>query len=116
MTFLDTKKFARVGGEKEISVNARLIAATNRDLEHEVEEGRFRRDLYRLDVFSMRVPPLRERLEDIPILVQEILAKLKDEMRVHEMPIIEPTVMNALKKYDWPGNVTRNFGMFWKEP
>ena len=80
LTFMDTKKFPRVGGEKEISVNARLIAATNRDLKKEVDAGRFREDLfYRINVMSISVPPLRERMEDIPILVTEILAKLRDQ-------------------------------------
>ena len=68
LTFLDTKKFTRVGGEKEIVVNVRLIAATNRDLEQAVEAGGFRKDLfYRLNVVSISVPPLRERLDDIPV-------------------------------------------------
>jgi PAS domain S-box-containing protein len=106
LTFLDTKKFTRVGGEKETSVNVRLLAATNRDLEKEVETGAFRKDLfYRINVMSISVPPLRERLEDISILVQEILTKLRDEMKIQEMPIIDAAVINALKRYDWPGNV-----------
>ncbi|HMK36437.1 MAG TPA: sigma 54-interacting transcriptional regulator [Desulfomonilaceae bacterium] len=106
LTFLDTKKLTRVGGEKEISVNARLIAATNRDLQKEVEEGRFRKDLfYRLDVMSIAVPPLRERQEDIPILVQEILSRLRTELEIHEMPSIDPAAIEALKRYHWPGNV-----------
>jgi two-component system, NtrC family, response regulator AtoC len=95
-----------VGGEKEISVNARLIAATNRDLGRAVEAGGFRKDLfYRLNVVSIPVPPLRERLDDIPVLVQEILAKILDDMQIHEMPLIGPAVMDALKRYHWPGNV-----------
>jgi PAS domain S-box-containing protein len=106
LTFLDTRKFTRVGGEKEISVNARLIAATNRDLEKALEEGGFRKDLfYRLNVVSIPVPPLRERLDDIPLLVQEMLAKIHDEMPIHEMPVIDAGVIDALKRYDWPGNV-----------
>ncbi|MGO9570982.1 MAG: sigma 54-interacting transcriptional regulator [Desulfomonilaceae bacterium] len=106
LTFLDSKKFPRVGGEKEISVNARLIAATNRDLKKEVEAGRFRQDLfYRINVMSISVPPLRERLEDIPILVKEILAKLREELQIHEMPVVDREVISTLKRYDWPGNV-----------
>jgi PAS domain S-box-containing protein len=106
LTFLDTRKFTRVGGEKEISVSARLIAATNRGLEKEVEEGRFRKDLfYRLNVFSIAAPPLRERREDIPILVQEILSKLRSEMETDGAPTIDASLMMAFKKYDWPGNV-----------
>ena len=106
LTFLDARKFTRVGGEKEITVNARLIAATNRDLEKEVEEGRFRKDLfYRLNVFSIAAPPLRERREDIPILVQEILAKLRIEMNIDGAPTIDASLMRTFKNYDWPGNV-----------
>ena len=106
LTFLDTRKFTRVGGEKEISVNARLIAATNRDLESEVEEGRFRRDLYyRINVFSIDVPALRERREDIPILIRELLAYLCKELQFHDMPFIDPSTINTMKNYDWPGNV-----------
>jgi transcriptional regulator with GAF, ATPase, and Fis domain len=78
LTFLDTKEFTRVGAEKETSVNVRLIAAPNKDLEREVEEGRFRRDLfYRLNVVCIELPSLRERKEDIPVLVREFLEKLK---------------------------------------
>jgi two-component system, NtrC family, response regulator AtoC len=106
LTFLDTRKFTRVGGEKEISVDARLIAATNRDLEKEVEQGRFRKDLfYRLNVFSIAAPPLRERREDIPVLVQEILSRLCIEMNIDGAPTIDASLMMAFEKYDWPGNV-----------
>ena len=106
LTFLDTKKITRVGGEKEVSVNARLIGATNRDLEKEVEAGRFRQDLfYRLNVMTITVPPLRERREDIPILVQEILSKLCSEMKMSEMPGIDDSTMKALQSHMWTGNV-----------
>ncbi len=106
LTFLDTREFTRVGGEKNISVNARLIAATNRDLEAEVEAKRFRTDLYyRLNVMTIEVPPLRERSEDISIIVREILQRLKKEMQLTEMPEIDHTTMNALSNYHWPGNV-----------
>ncbi len=106
LTFLDTKKFTRVGGEKEISVNARLIAATNRNLEEEVESGRFRKDLYyRLNVISIVVPPLRERREDIPILVKEFLVGLHSDLQLKEAPTIDASAMNVLINYDWPGNV-----------
>ena len=106
LTFLDTRKFTRVGGEKEIKVNARIIAATNRDLEKEVEESRFRKDLfYRFNVFSIAAPPLRERREDLPILVKEILSKLRSEMNIDGVPTIDASLMMAFKKYNWPGNV-----------
>src|SRR5271157_1208894 len=106
LTFLDTKQFTRVGGEKNITVNARLIAATNRDLEKEVEAGHFRQDLfYRLNVLSVVVPPLRERREDISILIREMLTHLCKEMQVPTVPTIDGATVNALKGYDWPGNV-----------
>jgi transcriptional regulator with PAS, ATPase and Fis domain len=106
LTFLDTKKFTRVGGEKEVSVDARLIAATNRDLEKEVAEGRFRQDLfYRLNVMRIEIPPLRERAEDIPSLVEQLLVKLGVEMQLHEKPLISPQILNTLKNYHWSGNV-----------
>jgi PAS domain S-box-containing protein len=106
LTFLDTKQFTRVGGEKNITVNARLIAATNRDLEKEVEAGHFRQDLfYRLNVLSVVVPPLRERREDISILIREMLTHLCKEMQVPTVPTIDAATVNALKGYDWPGNV-----------
>jgi two-component system, NtrC family, response regulator AtoC len=106
LTFLDDRKFTRVGGEKEITANARLMAATNKDLEREVEAGRFRKDLfYRINVMSINVPPLRERVDDIPILVEEILSQLQKEMQFHTLPSIDPTTMEMLKSYHWPGNV-----------
>ncbi|WP_157212220.1 sigma 54-interacting transcriptional regulator [Desulfomonile tiedjei] len=106
LTFLDTRKFTRVGGEKVISVNARLIAATNRDLEQEVRKGRFREDLfYRINVMSIEIPPLRERREDIPLLVEQVLSKLLNELQIQTFPAIDPAAANALKRYDWPGNV-----------
>ncbi|MBI5251613.1 MAG: sigma 54-interacting transcriptional regulator [Desulfomonile tiedjei] len=106
LTFLDTKRITRVGGEKQVSVNARLIAATNRDLRREVEEGRFRKDLfYRINVMSITVPPLRERTEDIPILIREIVLRLVREFQMSTLPVIDSETMNQLKSYAWPGNV-----------
>ncbi|MBI4961733.1 MAG: PAS domain S-box protein [Desulfomonile tiedjei] len=112
LTFLDTRSFTRVGGEKDIRVNARLIAATHRDLELEVREGRFLEALfYRLNVYPVRVPPLRERLEDLPIMVEEILLNLATEMRLTQVPTIDPEDVRKLGSYTWPGNVRelRNF-------
>jgi transcriptional regulator with PAS, ATPase and Fis domain len=112
LTFLDTRSFTRVGGEKDIRVNARLIAATHRDLETEVREGRFLEALfYRLNVYPVVVPPLRERLEDIPIMVEEILLNLATEMRLTQVPSIDPEDIRKLGSYHWPGNVRelRNF-------
>lgn len=106
LTFLDTKRFTRLGGEKEISVNARLLAATYRDLRQEIELGRFRHDLfYRIHVLSIEVPPLRKRLEDIPVLVREILTKMQGELLLHEVPVVDDAALEVLRGYDWPGNV-----------
>ncbi|MBM3301276.1 MAG: sigma 54-interacting transcriptional regulator, partial [Deltaproteobacteria bacterium] len=106
LTFLDTQSFTRVGGEKNIAVNARLVAATNRELEREVELGTFRKDLYfRLNVFSITVPPLRERIEDLPILVNELLKALSEKIGLLEIPPVDHGAMEALVRYEWPGNV-----------
>lgn len=106
LTFLDTRQFTRVGGVKLFTVNARLIAATNRDLEKEVKLNRFRQDLfYRLDVFSIEVPPLRQRTEDIPALVGDILADLSSKLGLDSVPPIDSKALKALEVYPWPGNV-----------
>ena len=106
LTFLDTRSMTRVGGEKEITVNARLIAATNRDLENEVTAGRFRADLYyRLNVFAIRVPPLRERLEDLSRLVEEIVSHLATEQQLAVNWRIDSRTIEKLRLYNWPGNV-----------
>ena len=106
LTFLDTRSFTRVGGEKSVHVSARLIAATHRDIEQEVVEGRFLEPLYyRLNVFSVRVPPLRERLEDVPILVEEIMSRLAKEMRLSHIPQLDEEQIASLSSYLWPGNV-----------
>ncbi len=106
LTFLDTKTFTRVGGEKSIRVNARLIAATNRNLEAEVAESRFRQDLYfRLNVFSITVPPLRDRAQDMELLVEQLMSRLVREMQLSNPPALGPDVMEELKRYSWPGNV-----------
>jgi two-component system, NtrC family, response regulator AtoC len=106
LTFLDTRSFPRVGGEKSISVNARLMAATHRDLEEEVSKGRFLQSLfYRLNVFAIRVPPLRERSKDIPLLIREIISRLAVEMQLLEIPELDAAALNALAGYSWPGNV-----------
>lgn len=106
LTFLDTRSFTRVGGEKTIPVSARILAATNKDLETEVKEGRFREDLYyRINVLSLQVPPLRERKEDIPRLVETIMARLAMEMQLPEVPEMDPGSLEAMMGYPWPGNV-----------
>ncbi len=106
LTFLDTRGFTRVGGEKRITVEARIIAATNRDLAKEVEAGRFRQDLfYRLHVFNIEVPPLRKRRNDIPALAEIILAQLKEDLQLHETPCLDSSTLSKLVQYHWPGNV-----------
>ncbi|HEY9401420.1 MAG TPA: sigma-54 dependent transcriptional regulator [Pyrinomonadaceae bacterium] len=102
---LQDRTFERLGGTKTLSVDIRLIAASNRDLEREVEEGRFRRDLfYRLNVVPLQLPPLRERREDLPILAAHLAAKAADK---HGRPpaALDPALLEALQEYDWPGNV-----------
>ena len=106
LTFLDTRSMTRVGGEKEVTVNARIIAATNRHLEEEVAEGRFRADLfYRLNVFCIRVPPLRERLPDLARLVEEIVSQLAADQQLPTSPRIDTHTVEKLRQYHWPGNV-----------
>jgi transcriptional regulator with GAF, ATPase, and Fis domain len=102
---LQSGEFERLGSPKTIRVNVRVIAATNRDLLQEVRQGRFRQDLYyRLNVFPIVVPPLRERREDIPQLVWAILDELQKRMgkRIQAVP---KRVMESLVRYAWPGNV-----------
>jgi transcriptional regulator with GAF, ATPase, and Fis domain len=102
---LETGEFERLGGSKTLKTNARIIVATNRDLEAEVAAGRFRRDLwYRLNIFPIRVPPLRERINDIPIIADEFLKRFSKHSGKRFAPIPQ-NVMDALKKYPWPGNV-----------
>ncbi len=106
LTFLDTKSFTRVGGEKTIEVDVRLIAATNGDLEKAVQKGEFRTDLFfRLNVMSIRVPSLRERTEDIPILVEDLVSKVSTEMGLLPTPKLGSSILQILSRYSWPGNV-----------
>ncbi len=105
LRILQEKTFERVGGESTLSVDVRIIAATNRDLKKEVDEGRFREDLYyRLNVVQVVVPPLRERKDDIPLLISHFLLEL---CRESNKSIFEITnkAKNALYNYSWPGNV-----------
>ncbi len=105
LRFLQDRCFERVGGEETIESDVRVIAATNRDLHREVEEGRFRDDLYyRVNVFSIHLPPLRERKEDIPILARHFLARFSGK-EGKAIPRISSDVMQALMDFPWPGNV-----------
>jgi formate hydrogenlyase transcriptional activator len=102
---LQEQEFERIGGTRTIKVNVRLIAATNRDLARMVEEQRFRDDLYyRLNVFPIQVPPLREHPEDIPPLVRYFVHRLARPMNRH-VEVIPSETMEALRRYHWPGNV-----------
>lgn len=105
LRFLQNKSFERVGGRKEIKIDIRIISATNKVLEREVESGNFREDLYyRLVVYPIKIPPLRDRKDDIPALAHHFLEKYREETGKH----IEGTdhrVMEALMGYGWPGNV-----------
>jgi DNA-binding NtrC family response regulator len=94
-----------VGGTESIRVDVRLVCATNKDLDEEVKSGRFREDLYfRINVVTVRLPPLRERREDIPILVGHFLNKLAHRER-REPTAMSPEALKLLTKYGWPGNV-----------
>jgi formate hydrogenlyase transcriptional activator len=102
---LETGEFERLGSPKTIKVDVRVIAATNRDLAEEIRKGRFREDLYyRLNVFPIRVPPLRERAEDIPLLVWTFLGEISARMgkKITQVP---RQTMAALQRHPWPGNV-----------
>jgi len=102
---LQEKEFERLGGTRTIPVNVRLVAATNRDLAKMVEERQFRSDLYyRLKVFPVEIPPLRERLEDIPMLVKYFVSQHARRMNRH-IETIPPEMMEALIRWPWPGNV-----------
>ena len=102
---LQEKKIIRIGGQQYIDIDVRIIAATNKDLNREVHEGNFRLDLYyRLNVLPIIVPPLRERREDIPLLVEFFLHKLCKQAGISQK-IFSPQVYKAFMNYDWPGNV-----------
>lgn len=103
---LQEKEFERIGSSQTIKSDVRVIAVTNRDLEKEVAEHRFRLDLfYRLNVFPIELPSLRERLEDIPSLTQHFLEKICREIERGSVPTISQEAMSSLKNYTWPGNI-----------
>jgi DNA-binding NtrC family response regulator len=102
---LEERRVTRVGGTESLPVDVRIIAATNRDLKRAVEEGRFRQDLYyRLNVITMTLLPLRERKEDIPLLVDRLLEQLASELK-REVESVSPEAMAILLAHSWPGNV-----------
>jgi sigma-54 specific flagellar transcriptional regulator A len=101
---LQERTFERVGGNKEIQADVRVIAATHQNLEDLIKEGKFREDLfYRLNVFPIDMPPLRERIDDVPLLVNELIARMENEKRGSVR--FTPAAMMALCQYRWPGNV-----------
>jgi DNA-binding NtrC family response regulator len=103
---LQDREFQRVGGNKTIKVDVRVITATNKDLKEEIHKGHFREDLfYRLNVVHIEVPPLRERKEDIPLLIRYFLERFAREMNKKEIPTLSPEAMAALLAYEWPGNI-----------
>jgi len=105
LRFLEEKEFNRVGGSKTIKVDVRLIAATNKDLPQQVKRGEFREDLfYRINVVPILLPPLRERKEDIPLLIEHFIKKFNSENQKN-VKGITPEALQALMNYDWPGNV-----------
>jgi DNA-binding NtrC family response regulator len=111
LRFLEQRSFERIGSSKPMTVDVRLIAATNRDLEKMVREGTFREDLYfRLNVVQVNMPPLRYRTEDIPLLLNHFLAGFSEENGIPP-PTFEPGAMRCLAAYPWPGNIRelRNF-------
>jgi DNA-binding NtrC family response regulator len=102
---LETGRFERVGGEKTLESDVRIIAATNKDLEKEIKEGRFREDLYyRLNVINFRLPSLRERREDIGLLMDLFLLKYATKNK-KVIKGFSPQSVKMLSNYDWPGNV-----------
>ena len=106
LRFLEERRFERVGGRTTIEVDARLIAATNRDLEAEVAAGRFRSDLFfRLNVVGIRLPPLRERSADLHRLVEHVLATLAARHHRDVVPLPDAGAWHAIESYPWPGNI-----------
>src|SRR4051812_35211326 len=102
---LQEREIRRVGAERTIKVNARVVAATNRNLRDAVERGTFREDLYfRVSAFVITVPPLRERREDIPALVHEFVRRSRVRVK-KDVEAVSPDAMTALMNYEWPGNV-----------
>jgi two-component system nitrogen regulation response regulator GlnG len=102
---LQEQRFERVGGNETITTDVRILAATNRDLERLADQGRFRSDLYyRLSVFTIRLPPLRERLEDLPLLVDHFLKRFNRELG-KDVQRVAPEILEILARYLWPGNL-----------
>jgi len=111
LRFLETHRFRRVGGVRELHVDVRLISATNVDLQRAISKRTFREDLYyRLNVVTITLPSLRERLEDIPLLVDHYLYTIAKETSEQEVQV-SPEAMELLTRYEWPGNVRELFAV-----
>ncbi len=105
LRFLQEKEFQRVGGETTLKAGARVIAATNRNLASMVREGSFREDLYyRLSVATIKIPPLRDRRNDIPLIVEHLLRKINQDLHMH-LKGVEEQALSMMVEYEWPGNV-----------
>jgi transcriptional regulator with PAS, ATPase and Fis domain len=103
---LEDKKIVRVGGSAQIKVDIRVIAATHQNLQDMVRKGLFRADLwFRLNVFPIEIPPLRERKDDIPALVDHVIHEKTKEMRIRPIPELALGAIDSLRAYSWPGNV-----------
>ena len=106
LRFLQEGEFYRIGGKRPIKVDVRVVSATNRDLEKEVKDSRFREDLfYRLNTITLRMPPLRKRKEDLPTLVDFFLKNSRFGGSDRAIKRIDPRVMDVFSNYDWPGNI-----------
>lgn len=102
---LDNREFERVGGIKTIKLNARIVTATNKNLENEIKENRFREDLYyRINVMNIHLPPLRERIDDISLLVEYFLKKFRRQFKKN-IRFLSSSVLRIFEKYEWPGNI-----------
>jgi len=102
---LQEKEIDRIGGDVSIPIDVRIIAASNQNLEELVNQGKFREDLfYRLNVFPIRIPPLRERLEDLDILIESKIKSLNIELG-KSVTKVDDAVLQQFRKYDWPGNI-----------
>jgi two-component system NtrC family response regulator len=105
LRLIESQQFFRIGGRQQISTNARMLAASNRDLHDLVDQGSFREDLYyRLEIFPIKMPPLCERLDDVPLLIAHFVKRANTLMQ-KQVTRVEQACLDGLEAYDWPGNV-----------
>jgi DNA-binding NtrC family response regulator len=105
LRMLEERTIRRIGGKKEISVDIRVVSATNRNVEEQLEQGFLREDLfYRINTIRIHIPPLRERIDDIPLLIQHFLGELNQKYN-RGIQGLTPVAMDVLQSYAWPGNV-----------